>query len=51
MGRQIALFEAPLTTRGVAEIVKAHGGSTVAEESPDGWCRFSVRLPLEGVSG
>ena len=35
----------------VAEIVKAHGGSTVAEESPDGWCRFSVRLPLEGVSG
>ena len=35
----------------VAEIVKAHGGTTVAEESPDGWCRFSVRLPLEGVSG
>jgi signal transduction histidine kinase len=35
----------------VAEIVKAHGGTVVATESPDGWCRFSVRLPLDERSG
>jgi signal transduction histidine kinase len=29
----------------VAEIVRAHGGQVTAEESPDGWCRFAVRLP------
>ena len=35
----------------VAEIVRAHGGTVVAEESPDGWCRFSVRLPLDRRPG
>ena len=30
----------------VAEIVRAHGGTVRAEVAPDGWCRFSVRLPL-----
>ncbi len=31
----------------VAEIVAAHGGTVEADESPDGWCRFAVRLPLD----
>ncbi len=31
----------------VAEIVAAHGGAVEADESPDGWCRFAVRLPLD----
>jgi len=31
----------------VAEIVRAHGGTVRAEESPEGWCRFAVRLPQE----
>jgi signal transduction histidine kinase len=35
----------------VAEIARAHGGSVAAEESPDGWCRFAVRLPAEPRSG
>ena len=35
----------------VAEIVKAHGGTVRATEAPDGWCRFSVRLPLDERSG
>jgi signal transduction histidine kinase len=35
----------------VAEIVKAHGGTVEATESPEGWCRFVVRIPLEGRSG
>ena len=35
----------------VAEIVKAHDGTVVATEAPDGWCRFSVRLPLDERSG
>ncbi|WP_377644808.1 sensor histidine kinase [Oryzobacter terrae] len=35
----------------VSEIVRAHGGSVTAEESPDGWCRFAVRLPAEPRSG
>jgi signal transduction histidine kinase len=35
----------------VAEIVRAHGGSVRAEESPEGWCRFSVRIPQGNRSG
>ena len=35
----------------VSEIVRAHGGTVRAEESPEGWCRFAVRLPLETRSG
>ena len=35
----------------VSEIVRAHGGSVTAQESPDGWCRFEVRLPVEERSG
>lgn len=35
----------------VAEIVKAHGGTVEAGESPEGWCRFSVRIPLDSQSG
>ncbi len=31
----------------VAEVVAAHGGTVEADESPDGWCRFEVRLPLD----
>jgi signal transduction histidine kinase len=31
----------------VSEIVKAHDGTVTALESPDGWCRFEVRLPLD----
>ncbi|GAA4397624.1 ATP-binding protein [Fodinibacter luteus] len=35
----------------VAEIVRAHGGTVVAEESPEGWCRFAVRLPTDTRPG
>ena len=35
----------------VAEIVRAHGGWVTAEESPDGWCRFAVRLPAPPPPG
>lgn len=35
----------------VAEVVRAHGGRVTAEESPDGWCRFAVRLPVAGPPG
>ncbi len=35
----------------VAEIVAAHGGTVEADESPDGWCRFAVRLPLDQSPG
>jgi signal transduction histidine kinase len=35
----------------VAEIVRAHGGTVRAEESPEGWCRFAVRLPRQPGSG
>ena len=35
----------------VAEIVRAHRGTVVAEDSPDGWCRFRVRLPLDRRPG
>ena len=35
----------------VAEIVHAHGGTVRAEESPEGWCRFAVRIPLQPGSG
>lgn len=31
----------------VAEIVAAHGGTVEADESPEGWCRFAIRLPLD----
>jgi len=34
----------------VAEIVKGHGGTVEAGESPEGWCRFSVRIPLDSHS-
>jgi len=30
----------------VADIVGAHGGTVTAGEAPDGWCRFSVSLPI-----
>ena len=33
----------------VSEIVRAHGGTVVAEEAPDGWCRFVVRIPAVAV--
>lgn len=29
----------------VRELVVRHGGTVIATESPDGWCRFVVRLP------
>ncbi|NHA70208.1 sensor histidine kinase [Phycicoccus flavus] len=29
----------------VSEVVAAHDGRVEATESPDGWCRFSVRVP------
>lgn len=35
----------------VAEIVRAHGGTVIADESPEGWCRFAVRLPREPRPG
>ncbi len=35
----------------VSEIVAAHGGTVEADESPDGWCRFAVRLPLDRSPG
>ena len=35
----------------VAEIVRAHGGRVTAEVSPDGWCRFAVRLPVSPQPG
>jgi two-component system, OmpR family, sensor kinase len=34
----------------VSEIVTAHDGTVTAQESPDGWCRFEVRLPLDARS-
>ncbi|MEO7423355.1 MAG: HAMP domain-containing sensor histidine kinase [Ornithinibacter sp.] len=35
----------------VGDIVGAHGGTVTAGESPDGWCRFVVDLPLLRRSG
>ncbi len=35
----------------VAEIVAAHGGTVVAEETPEGWCRFAVTLPTQSGPG
>jgi len=35
----------------VAEIVKSHGGTVTAGTTPEGWCRFSVRIPLDSESG
>ncbi len=34
----------------VASLVTAHDGRVSVGEAPDGWCRFEVRLPLEGPS-
>ena len=34
----------------VADLVHAHGGTVLATESDDGWCRFEVAVPLEPVS-
>jgi len=34
----------------VSEIVTAHDGTVTAQETPDGWCRFEVRLPLDARS-
>lgn len=28
-------------------LATAHGGTIIAEEAPDGWCRFTLALPLE----
>ena len=35
----------------VAEVVAAHEGSVEATESPEGWCRFAVRLPAGAPAG
>ncbi|WP_051750538.1 sensor histidine kinase [Phycicoccus jejuensis] len=35
----------------VAEVVAAHDGTVEATESPEGWCRFAVRLPVQAPSG
>jgi len=35
----------------VAEVVSAYGGTVEVEDSPDGWCRFAVRLPLDSAPG
>jgi signal transduction histidine kinase len=35
----------------VSEIVKSHGGTVTAGTTPEGWCRFSVRIPLDSESG
>lgn len=35
----------------VADIVGAHGGAVTVGESPDGWCRFVVTLPVLKQSG
>ena len=31
----------------VAEVAAAHGGSVEATETPEGWCRFEVRIPRD----
>jgi signal transduction histidine kinase len=31
----------------VSEVASAHGGSACATESPEGWCRFVVRIPAD----
>lgn len=35
----------------VAEVVAAHEGRVEATESPEGWCRFAVRLPARPGPG
>ena len=35
----------------VAEIVRSHGGEVTAEESPEGYCRFAVSLPVQAPPG
>ncbi|MGG5258230.1 sensor histidine kinase [Phycicoccus avicenniae] len=35
----------------VAEVVAAHDGTVQATESPEGWCRFAVRLPAGPPAG
>ncbi len=31
----------------VAEVASAHGGTVLATETPEGWCRFAVRIPAD----
>ncbi|MBM6403214.1 HAMP domain-containing histidine kinase [Phycicoccus sp. CSK15P-2] len=35
----------------VSEVVAAHDGSVVATETPEGWCRFAVRIPATPEPG
>jgi signal transduction histidine kinase len=35
----------------VAEVTAAHGGSVVATETDEGWCRFVVRIPRDPEPG
>jgi len=35
----------------VRGIVTWHGGPVTAGTTPEGWCRFSVRIPLDSESG
>jgi signal transduction histidine kinase len=35
----------------VSEVASAHGGSVCATESPEGWCRFVVRIPADREPG
>ncbi len=35
----------------VSEVATAHGGTAEATETPEGWCRFVVRIPLDEEPG
>jgi signal transduction histidine kinase len=35
----------------VAEVATAHGGSASVSETPEGWCRFEVRIPRDPEPG
>ena len=35
----------------VSEVASAHGGSVLATETPEGWCRFVVRIPVDREPG